>query len=76
MAITRHDKPRAVMVSIEDFEAILATRSNALQELKADYEQMLQDMQKPEQRAGMQKAFHASPAELGAAALKAAQDAL
>jgi len=60
VAITRH----------EEFES-LSARSETLDALSAKLEGLLERMQTPAARKGMEAAFNASPAALGRAAAKA-----
>ncbi len=71
VVITRHDKPRAVLVSIEQYERMTGSESNLLNELQAEYRGMLERMQEPEQKAAAKRAFNATPEELGKAAIAA-----
>ena len=73
VAITRHEKPRAVLLSVEQYEALTGHRPEWLETLHEEYRGMLERMQGPEQRAGAEKLFRATPEELGQAALWAAQ---
>lgn len=73
LAITRHDKPRAVLLSIEEYEALAHRDPPWLEDLKQEYMGMLDAMQAPEQKAAAIRAFNATPEELGAAALAAAK---
>lgn len=73
VAITRHDKPRAVLLSVEQYEALTGQRPDWLEKLYEEYQGMLDRMQGPEQRAAADRAFNATPEELGEAALWAAQ---
>jgi antitoxin Phd len=73
VAITRHDKPRAVLLSIEQYERLTGADSDWLNELHEEYRGMLEEMQKPEQKAAAKRAFNASPEELGKAAVAAAR---
>lgn len=73
VAITKHDKPRAVLVSIEQYERMKGTEGNLLNELQAEYRGMLESMQKPKQKAAAKRAFNATPEELGKAAVAAAR---
>ena len=75
VAITRHDSPRAVLISFEEFTALAKLRSPNLQELDAEFDHLLARMQTPAARAGMATAFDASPKALGAAAARAARAA-
>lgn len=73
VAITRHEKPRAVLLSVEQYEALTGQRPDWLEQLHEEYRGMLDRMQGPEQRAAAERAFNATPQELGEAALWAAQ---
>lgn len=71
MVITRHDRPRAVIVSFEDFQELLRGREPGLDELASRFDELLVQMQKPAARKGVAAAFAASPAQLGRAAVAA-----
>jgi len=73
VAITRHDKPRAVLVSIEEFERLTGSGSSLLNELQAEYRGVLEKMQEPEQKAAAERAFNATSEGLGKAAVAAAR---
>jgi len=73
IAITRHEKPCAILLSVEQYEALTGQRPEWLEKLHEEYRGMLERMQGPEQRAGAEKLFRATPEELGQAALWAAQ---
>jgi prevent-host-death family protein len=70
VAITRHDKPRAVLLSVAHYQA-LAGQENPewLEKLHEEYRGLLDSMQGPEQRAAAERAFNATPEELGEAAV-------
>ena len=72
VAITKHDTPKAVLLSYAEFESLVRSRSPALDELGEQFDGLLARMQTPKARKGMAAAFNASPAELGRAAVKAA----
>jgi len=72
VAITRHDTPRAVLVSYADFEALVRTRGTSLDELDQQFDALLASMQAPAARRGLAAAFDAAPADLGRAAVRAA----
>jgi prevent-host-death family protein len=73
VAITRHDRPRAVLVSYEEFESLVQARSRTLDNLGAEFDDLLDRMQSPKAKKAMDAAFNASPAKLGRAAVKAAR---
>jgi len=73
VAITRHDVPKAVLLSYEEFESLVQIRSRTLENLGAEFDDLLDRMQTPKSKKGMDSAFHASPAKLGRAAMKAAR---
>lgn len=73
VAITRHDTVKAVLLSCEEFDSLVQARSRSLDNLGAEFDDLLDRMQSPTARKGMDAAFNASPAELGRAAVKAAR---
>jgi len=73
VAITRHDAPKAVLVSYEDFEALVKGQNQNLNDLGAEFDALLDRMQTPKARKGVQAAFNAAPAQLGRAAVKSAR---
>jgi antitoxin Phd len=73
VAITKHNTPKAVLVSYAEFQALTRSSSPALDELDDEFDALLTRMQTPESKAAMTQAFDASPAELGRAAVKAAK---
>jgi antitoxin Phd len=72
IVITKHDAPKAVLLSYAEFESLVKSRSPALDDLSAQFDGLLAGMQTPKARKGMTAAFQASPVELGRAAVKAA----
>jgi antitoxin Phd len=68
VAITRHDSPKAVLVSYEEFQALVNARAQSLGELDAEFDALLARMQSPKAKKGVEAAFRASGAELGKAA--------
>ena len=73
VAITRHNAPKAVLLSYEEFESLAQVRSRTLENLGAEFDDLLDRMQTAKATEGMESAFHASPAKLGRAAMKAAR---
>jgi prevent-host-death family protein len=73
VAITRHETPKAVLISYEEFQALMKDRAPSLDDLSAEYDVLLSRMQAPAAKRGMEAAFNATPAQLGRAALKAAR---
>lgn len=72
VAITKHNTPKAVLLSVAEFEALTRSSSPVLDELDHEFDALLARMQTPEAKAGVAQAFDASPEELGKAAVKAA----
>ena len=73
VAITKHNTPKAVLLSYAEFEALTRASSPVLDELDDEFDALLAGMQTAETRAGLAAAFDASPDELGRAAVKAAR---
>lgn len=73
VVVTKHDAQKAVIMSVEDFNALSTGASRELDTLASDFDALLDRMQTPEAGAGMKTAFGASPEELGKAAVAAAR---
>jgi antitoxin Phd len=73
VAITKHDAPKAVLISYDEFQSLVRARSPGLDDLGARFDALLADMQAPKVKKGMAAAFDASTARLGRAAVKAAR---
>lgn len=71
VVITRHAAPRAVLLSMEEFDALVGTREQELDTLSREFDALLEGMQAPKVRKAMKAAFGASPARLGKAAVAA-----
>lgn len=71
VAITRHDTPKAVLLSYEEFESLVKARARTLDDLSTEFEELLARMQTPGAKKGVATAFNASPAQLGRAAVAA-----
>jgi prevent-host-death family protein len=71
--ITRHNTPRAVLMSLDRFDALSRAGEAVLDRLTGEFDALLERMQTPEARAGVRRAFGASPDELGRAAVAAAE---
>ena len=73
VAITRRDTPKAVLLSIKEFDALVAAGERTLDTLTAEFDDLLARMQTPAARKGMADAFNAQPTRLGRAAVAAAK---
>ena len=73
VAITKHNTPRAVLLSYAEFEALTKSSAPALDELGERFDELLDRMQTSTSKAAMASAFDASPEQLGRAAVKAAR---
>jgi antitoxin Phd len=73
VAITRRDAPKAVLLSIGEFDALVSAGERKLDTLTAEFDELLARMQTPRARKGMANAFAATPARLGKAAVTAAK---
>ncbi len=71
VAITKRDRPTAVVLSLDAYQALLDARDQALGSLSHEFDALLLQMQTPASRQGMMDAFDASPEALGQAALEA-----
>ena len=73
VVITKHDSPKAVLISMDEFKTLSNIPELKINALSAEFDSLLTRMQGPVARASMEAAFHASPQELGRAALAAAR---
>ncbi|OBF39217.1 prevent-host-death family protein [Mycobacterium sp. ACS1612] len=73
VAITKHNTPKAVLLSYAEFEALTKASAPTLDDLSDDFDRLLETMQTPRARTAMASAFDASPEQLGRAAVKAAR---
>jgi antitoxin Phd len=73
MVITKHDAPKAVLISVDEFNEIRNAPGLKLDTLSGEFDALLAGMQKPKARAAMKFAFGASPKQLGQAAVAAAR---
>lgn len=71
VVITKHDTPKAILMSIEEFEAV-AVRGR-LDTLAREFDARYARMQQPGFDKTLSDAFGASPKQLGSAAVKAAR---
>jgi prevent-host-death family protein len=72
LAITKHDEPCAVLISIGDYRALIGAKEVSLNSLTDEFDALFERMQEPGALAAMQKAFTLTPAQLGRAAVKSA----
>jgi antitoxin Phd len=75
VVITKHNAPKAVLLSYAEFEALTASATPVLDDLSERFDNLLASMQTSDAKAGVAAAFEATPEELGAAAVKAARAA-
>ncbi len=75
VAITKHDSPKAVLLSYAEFESLVSSRAPVLDNLSAEFDGLLARMQTPKAKQGMADAFDAAPAALGRAAKTAGRAA-
>src|SRR5579872_31090 len=73
VVITRHETPRAVLLSMDEYTALSGATQSRLDALTADYDAMLMRMQTGKSRAAMKVAFNATSRQLGKAAVARAR---
>lgn len=71
--ITKYDRPEAVVLSVERYEALTGRNAPDLEELTRRFDEMLARMQSPEAVTGVETFFAMGTEELGAAALRGAR---
>ena len=71
--ITKHETPKAVLLSIEEYGALSRAMQTRLDTLNDEFDALLARMQTAKARARMKAAFNASPKRLGKAAVAVAR---
>jgi antitoxin Phd len=73
VVITKHDAPKAILISVDGFDKLTHATERTLDTLSEEFDALLAHMQSPKASAAMKAAFAASPKELGKAAVIAAR---
>ena len=73
VVITRHNSPKAVLISMDQFNALKQAPQLKLDTLSGEFDALLAKMQSPKARSAMEAVFNASPQQLGKAAVAAAR---
>lgn len=71
VVIEKHAAPKAVLLSIEEFDSLTRARQVRLAELAGRFDALLDRMQGPQARRAAQNAFDISPKDLARAAVTA-----
>lgn len=69
VVLTRHESPRAVLLSMDEYERLTGDEQQALEVLSGQFEAMFERMQGPKARAASVALFQATPEELGESAV-------
>ena len=69
VVITKHDVPKAVVLSVQNFNALSRATETSLDTLSREFDALLAKLQTPKARSGMKAAFAASGRQLGKAAV-------
>lgn len=67
VVIERQGRPTAVLISVEEYEALNPSASQTLDLLADEFDALVARMQQPAFAKAMNKAFQAKPADLGKA---------
>lgn len=70
IVITKHDEPKAVVLSYDEFQVLIDRNGHQLDTLRAEFDDLLAEMQNPKARKGLRSSFNASPKQLDVAAGK------
>ncbi len=73
VVITKHNTPKAVLLSMAEYEALGGRQALDLSALTAEFDAQFAAMQTPASRAAMRAAFNASPGALARAAVTGAR---
>jgi antitoxin Phd len=69
VVITKHDAPKAVLISMDEYTALASAPESRINSLSAEFDSLLMRMQMAGARNSMRVAFHASPKQIGKAAV-------
>jgi prevent-host-death family protein len=72
VAITRQSRTRAVILSLEEYEALLRRLPDPLEQLRGEFDELVAEMQTPKARKAVDTLFRATTKQLGRAAVKGA----
>lgn len=75
VAVTKRHATRAVLLSTEEYERLVAAIPDPLEELRGDFDALVEKMQTPQSKQAVEGLFQASPKELGRVAVKVARRA-
>src|SRR5258708_7351147 len=73
VVITKHDAPKAVLISMDQFDTLSQHGVRTIDRLTREFDAMYERMQTPKARAAMRRAFDASPEQLRKAAVAGAR---
>ena len=65
VVITKHNTPKAVLLSMAEYEALGGSPPPDLHALRDEFDGLLAGLQRPGRRKALQAAFDATPRELG-----------
>jgi prevent-host-death family protein len=71
--VTVHKKREAVVMSVDEYEHLLANQRDPLADMARHFDALVAKMQTPEHAAAVDALFDATPEELGDAAVQAAK---
>jgi prevent-host-death family protein len=71
--VTTHNKREAVVLSVDDYEQLLANQRDPLADMADHFDALVAKMQTPEFVAGVDAFFDSTPEQLGDSAAKAAR---
>lgn len=71
VAITRRNEPEAILLSMDEYQALVTAGGQKLDDLTQEFDAMLMQMQTPKAKRGAKSAFNAAPSALGKAAVRA-----
>ena len=72
LAITRHDKTRAIILSVQQYEALIKRAGDPLERLRGYFDDLVAGMQGPEMAQAVDELFGAAPKAKGARARRSA----
>lgn len=73
VAVRKRNTPEAVLMSMGEYEALVANVPDSLESLRREFDDLVEKMQSPKSRSAADALFTSTSDELGRVAVKAAR---
>lgn len=73
IAITNRNEPEAVLLSVDEYQSLVAASRHVLEEIVAEFDAIIEQMQSSEAKRGVECAFDAVPSTLDGVVMRNAR---